>query len=173
MKWKFLIIFACTVFALSKSSLPLLAQTPALSWSHVYGNPKEEEFGHASVRLNATTYLHGGSFRVNTSPHTNPYLVFTDLNGNFLGDKVYQNLDNGIITGLAVNEDGTFVACGLYTDSVGSGALFFFKADQAGNIIWRRSFTGALGNYQKISRLPDGYLLISSNQVRLIKTDLN
>ncbi|KAA9345586.1 WD40 repeat domain-containing protein [Adhaeribacter soli] len=153
--------------------MPLFAQTPTLAWQQLYGNSTDREYGNASIRLNSNLYVHGGYLWPPSPSIVNTYAVFTDGNGTFLRDKLFPDLNAGKITGMAANDDGTFVACGSYQDSVGAWAVFIFKADQLGNIQWRRSFTGDMGNSQRVVRVPDGYLIITSNQVRIIKTDLN
>lgn len=173
-----------------------LAQ-PTLGWQRRYRVPSATLAGYDLKRVTAHRLavpgysLYSGSRLLGTSP----YLLFTNNAGDSIGAYTYRSRmlagrggqPSGVLSTLASRPDGSFLATGDLTDSLGRLTSFVFTSDSLGNDSnWHYFDPGYGSGGYRLLALPDGYLMlgriyllpfaypaIPPSVMMLVKLDLN
>ncbi len=112
-----------------------------VQWSKTLGGSSMNEFFYRGVQLENGNFVLGGTYQSAGSGREDCYLIKLDKNGNLIWSKIYGNARYNVITGLAVNKDGSIVFSSSYENPYGELAIM--KVDSNGNVLWNKLFGGS------------------------------
>lgn len=138
----------------------------------IYGSPSKDEVAYSISQTPDGGYVMSG-YRNHGNGDSNPYLVKTDSNGNFLWDKEFElsELSEGAAFNL-VSSDGYIYLVGekAYSkDNYTKSVTWLCKLANDGSIIWEREFgvSPAIISMVAISERQDGSILVAGNTTRI------
>lgn len=112
-----------------------------VQWSKTMGGSSMNEFFYRGVQLENGNFILGGSYQSAGAGREDNLLIKIDANGNLIWTKIYGNSRYNVITGLAVNKDGSIVFSSSYENPYGELAIV--KVDSNGTILWNKLFGGS------------------------------
>ena len=174
-------IFIFSIAALAACAINASAQAPDTLWTCTYGGDFDDR-GECVQQTTEGGYIIGGYTNTYGSGSYDCYLVKTNADGDTLWTQTYGgNSDDRAYCVQQTIDEGYII--GGYTNSFGAGSKDFYlvKTDNAGNMLWTRSYGGS-GNdhsYSVRQTTDEGYILVGSTQsygagsldCYLIKTD--
>lgn len=112
-----------------------------VQWSKTMGGSSMNEFFYRGVQLENGNFVLGGTYQSAGAGREDNFLIKMDVNGNLIWSKLYGNARYNVITGLAVNTDGSIIFSSSYENPYGELAIV--KVDSNGNILWNNLFGGS------------------------------
>jgi hypothetical protein len=146
-----------------------------------FGTTGDDRARHATITpLNHI--LIAGSFQTETN-YTDFYLVETDINGNFIREKIVGNELDDEATSIIIGNDENYLLGGNTTTASGTKDMLLFKLNGEHEIVWQKTYGGS-NNEELNFILPvenSGYFLVGltesfgagSRDVYLIRIDEN
>lgn len=151
-------------------------------WTKAYGGTLED-YAYSIDQANDSSFIIAGTTESNNALIRDAYLLHLNQQGDTLWTLIIGGTGIDGFQSVKVTEDGNYLAVG-YTFSSGSGNadVFAVKIDPNGNVLWEKTFGGALNEFgNTIIESPSGYLIGGSTEsfglgdqdAYLIKVDVN
>ena len=139
----------------------------ALLWDKTYGGVGNEGASDSAVLSDGSIVVLGHT-ESEGAGMDDVWLLKTDANGILLWDKTYGGIDEDTGRALAVVSDGGFVVASS-TVSKGAGGvdLWVLRTDPEGNVLWDKTFGGALDDFARaLLLLPDGKMVLAGGATK-------
>ena len=176
------VIIIC--FALFLLSTLLYAQAPETLWTQIWGGT-DDDTGFSVQEISDGGYIIAGYTCSFGAQWYDVYLMKTDENGDTLWTKIFGG--EGYDEAQAVLETTTneyIVAGKTFSYGAGSSDVYLIKTDENGNLLWTRTYGGALNDeaYSIQHTSDNGYIIAGHTRsfgggawydVYLIRTDEN
>ena len=138
------------------------AQDGKIFWQKKIGGTKDD-YASDLLRITATTYMVAGGTASFGAGGSDAWLLKLDANtGNILWQKAYGGARDDYAESIQPTANGGCLVAG-WTESFGSGNrdMWVFEVDQAGNILWQKTYGGAnLDMAVAIRRTTDGGAIV-------------
>ena len=138
------------------------AQDGKIFWQKKIGGTKDD-YASDLLRITATTYMVAGGTASFGAGGSDAWLLKLDANtGNILWQKAYGGARDDYAESIQPTANGGCLVAG-WTESFGSGNrdIWVFEVDQAGNILWQKTYGGAnLDMAVAIRRTTDGGAIV-------------
>lgn len=142
-------IILIRTFSYSSTTDILLIRTDSAGneiWKKIYGNNTGDELGEEIQLIKNSGFIIAG-WKSISGQSSNLYLIRTDLNGEPLWTKTYNNFLSSGAYSIDLTNDNGFIIGGTADSTVDERKAYVIRADSNGSIVWQKRYSSAYKEY--------------------------